>query len=804
MVRGSDIPDAVEGNGVRTAGCRCGQHLAAAVFLEDDEFRLGRRQAQLQRTVLHVEHMPHARLGIPDPGLLGRHLGGEFEPGLHGTFDRRVDDEIDIPVARLVIVHHHKTVGVGDFRIRGQAVFRLQGAVPAEHIPLRGIDTDKTVGPGRHDTVDDRLHTGILRRGITESEPLVGHLPDGDHTSARRHEVGDARSGSGFEALDLHQQQGLVAARTEAEPAARDGRLADDLLADIVAAVAALLDGLPEVVGIGGIGDAGIGVTLHAVDRPKVFERRQDGDVGLIDAVLQKSGDTRLVIHPRTHIRPPRIVLVEISTELYPAEEILLAGAVIEAVEHRVVDARKVAAVARHLDLLERGLEDIAHVGLLFAAHDVAVGQKRSRRDELVDHAVTASRKVLVGLHHPADAVVYPRFAFGDVEIHRRFDGMELVAVSLHTRFEPVAVAPVVVDVDEVFLEELHLHVPEIVADTLDHVAGHLGRETAAVSLADGFAHGSGTLEHIGQERIERVTHTLLELGEHAGRPVVAFQLETVAERRADLPLEFAAGEMHRIGKFIEVTLHGLAVEVVHHGPAGARSPQDNTRIAVQLHEKVEDMFALGDIDRDGIVAGLVVVRNALGEMGDMLGHQADEQKLLGRVAAGIGHLGVGHVEHLVAADGKPAALDIDRNGIEHLHLLLGRKVFGAEGPARADDDVADHAALTAAVGSHVDHADPLVAQPCQRGTAYRIGGLVGELDGVDLHAADPGLVHHVQLAQDLLLVHTGAVPPPAHIGTMARVGISECFIQLFFGAESLCHGQLFRKGDPRGEYRGQ
>ena len=148
-------------------------------------------------------------------------------------------------------------------------------------------------------------------------------------------------------------------------------------------------------------------------------------------------------------------------------------------------------------------------------------------------------------------------------------------------------------------------------------------------------------------------------------------------------------------------------------------------------------------------------------------------------------------------------ALDIDRNGIEHLHLLLGRKVFGAEGPARADDDVADHAALTAAVGSHVDHADPLVAQPCQRGTAYRIGGLVGELDGVDLHAADPGLVHHVQLAQDLLLVHTGAVPPPAHIGTMARVGISECFI-LFFGAESLCHGQLFRKGDPRGEYRGQ
>lgn len=107
---------------------------------------------------------------------------------------------------------------------------------------------------------------------------------------------------------------------------------------------------------------------------------------------------------------------------------------------------------------------------------------------------------------------------------------------------------------------------------------------------------------------------------------------------------------MHRIGKFIEVTLHGLTVEVVHHGPAGARSPQDNTRIAVQLHEKVEDMFALGDIDRDGIIAGLFVVRNALGEMGDMLGHQADEQKLLGRVAAGIGHLGVGHAQHLVAA----------------------------------------------------------------------------------------------------------------------------------------------------------
>lgn len=134
--------------------------------------------------------------------------------------------------------------------------------------------------------------------------------------------------------------------------------------------------------------------------------------------------------------------------------------------------------------------------------------------------------------------------------------------------------APRIVYVDEVLLEELHLHVPEIVADTLDHVARHFGRETAAVSLTDGFAHGSGTLEHIGQERIERVTHTLLELGEHAGRPVVAFQLETVAERRADFPLEFAAGEMHRIGKFIEVTLHGLTVEVVHHGPLAPGAPK--------------------------------------------------------------------------------------------------------------------------------------------------------------------------------------------------------------------------------------
>ena len=70
--------------------------------------------------------------------------------------------------------------------------------------------------------------------------------------------------------------------------AARDGRLADDLLADIVAAVALLLDGLPEVVGIGGTGDADRGSRCVAVDRPKGLERRQDGDVGLIDAVLQK------------------------------------------------------------------------------------------------------------------------------------------------------------------------------------------------------------------------------------------------------------------------------------------------------------------------------------------------------------------------------------------------------------------------------------------------------------------------------------------------------------------------------------
>ena len=381
---------------------------------------------------------------------------------------------------------------------------------------------------------------------------------------------------------------------------------------------------------------------------------------------------------------------------------------------------------------------------------------------------------------------------------------MELVTVGLDTRFQPVAVAPGVIYVDEVLLEQLHLHMPEVVAHALDDLARHLRREVAAVGLADGFAHGPGFLENVRQVGVERVAHAFLELGEHAGRPVVALQFEAVAERRADLTLELSPGEMHRIGKFIEVAPHGLAVEMVHHGAAGARSTQNHARIARQLHEEVEHVLALRYVDGNLPVAGLTVVRHAWGELLDVLGHQADEHQLLVRVAARIGDTGIRHAEHLVAGDGEFSLPDVDCHGIEHLHLFVGAEVFGSERPARADDDVAGHAPLAAAVGRHVDHMYPFVAQPRQCRAAHRVGGLVGELDGIDFHAPDAGLAHQIQFAQDFPLVDAAAVPPPAYVGTVAFIGILEHVVKLFFGTGSLDHRQFPGMDKSRSECREQ
>ena len=130
------------------------------------------------------------------------------------------------------------------------------------------------------------------------------------------------------------------------------------------------------------------------------------------------------------------------------------------------------------------------------------------------------SRHLVVG-EDLAVLLVVPRLAFGNVDVHERLDGHTALAVGLDARLDAAGAAPCVQFVEETLLEELGQRQFVVVAHTVD------------------------ALHHVGFD-------------------------PGAGEERADAVVEVADDGAHGIGHPVEVTAHGLGVEVVEHRPAGA------------------------------------------------------------------------------------------------------------------------------------------------------------------------------------------------------------------------------------------
>ena len=186
----------------------------------------------------------------------------------------------------------------------------------------------------------------------------------------------------------------------------------------------------------------------------------------------------------------------------------------------------------------------------------------RARSDELVDHLVAVSRHLVVG-EDLAVLLVVPRLAFGNV------GGHTALAVGLDARLDAAGAAPCVQFVEETLLEELGQRQFVVVAHTVDALH-HVGFDPGAVGRLDLVAVGAYLFQDQRVVGVEVVSAPFLELFADVLAPVGAFQLEAVGEERADAVVEVADDGAHGIGHPVEVTAHGLGVEVVEHRPAGA------------------------------------------------------------------------------------------------------------------------------------------------------------------------------------------------------------------------------------------
>ena len=468
------------------------------------------------------------------------------------------------------------------------------------------------------------------------------------------------------------------------------------------------MNGLPKRVDVEGAPLAGRRFELRRQVGPHVDERLHERDVGLHLGVAQDGRQAGLVGDPFGEEAPQRVAFVVERTVTHPARERRLGGRVVVAVEYGVRHARQVAQVTRDLDAFERLVEDEARVGDLLAADDVLAREMRARSDELVDHLVAVSRHLVVG-EDLAVLLVVPRLAFGNVDVHERLDGHTALAVGLDARLDAAGAAPCVQFVEETLLEELGQRQFVVVAHAVDALH-HVGFDPGAVGRLDLVAVGAYLFQDQRVVGVEVVSAPFLELFADVLAPVGAFQLEAVGEERADAVVEVADDGAHGIGHPVEVTAHGLGVEVVEHRPAGTQRTVDHAHVAGVLDHDVGDVAAGRNVDRHL----LRFRREGHGRAGDEFGDVGGEEPHLDQfgefVAIGREQFGRGASDEIVGTDGHLAgAFELHRTEGHHLDLLVAREGLGAEWPARADDQVTVHAARGGFAHGEVDQFQPAV-----------------------------------------------------------------------------------------------
>ena len=144
-----------------------------------------------------------------------------------------------------------------------------------------------------------------------------------------------------MEAFHIDEEQCVVFPLVKAKIAFLNGRLLDDVLAHIIHATATFVYGFPNHSFVRRASCVRERLVLHPDGAPHVVFGIEDGDVGIIGAVLQGVGETCLVLVIEMKIWPPVVAFAIEGTIAKPAwEGCFEVGRVVEAVEYTMGHAR--------------------------------------------------------------------------------------------------------------------------------------------------------------------------------------------------------------------------------------------------------------------------------------------------------------------------------------------------------------------------------------------------------------------------------------------------------------------------------
>ena len=405
----------------------------------------------------------------------------------------------------------------------------------------------------------------------------------------------------------------------------------------------------------------------------------------------------------------------------------------------------------------------------------------RGGGDIFVDHRIAAAPAVILIAHLFADAVAQPvggpGLPFRDVAVQGGLQREETTSVGLLAGLDALFPAPFLEDGHEAFVQQLGLSELEVEAHAV-HLLLELRAFLGPVLEVRDVAQ-TADFEHREREpRHEVVAAPLLEFLREVARPVVAFQLHAVHEEGTDVARERTGLGLDRVGHMVQVSPHRGRIHMVEDGAGGTGSPVDDTGEGIEADQGIDHMLPFRDIQGDDIIHEAVGNIHDLAEIVDGVRGQFHRNQLAGTARIGKRHTGIHHFVEVELRHLEEAAFHLLGPSQHHARPFIARKPLRAERPAGTNDQVAGHPQLLRFVEHDLEHGNPLIAQPGQGFLAQAVRFLPGEGNGVDLHAADAGILEQVQLAHKLFGLDFVTVPPPAHEGAVATVRILELLVQ--------------------------
>ena len=659
--------------------------------------------------------------------------------------------------------------------IRLDAAVLLDAGEPGGDVAIRGGDLEDPVRIGSRQGGENAFDLGVAPLMVEQADGAGRDLVYQDQLAAGGDEAADGLRRLGHHRLDFQQHQHRVFAPSDEQVPLLRAAALQDLFTDIVAGIAVPVDGGPYFISIRRIAERREGIALGTELRPQIAPGHQHGDVRAVVRMHQDRGDPRLVVRPETEIRPEGVPFVQIGAILDPAGERRLGGSVVESVEDRMRHAGKVALVARHLDRLQRSIENVARVGDLLAADHPSALEVHGGSHGFVD--IRVGRPAEIGILGSPVRILEPGLAFRDVDFHRGVDRMELPAIGLDPRLESAGIAPLVEGPQEALLHHVHAASEEVIPRPADRVC-RLRSEYRLRGAFDRVAHVADLIKDEGQVRGDVVSPAGEELLRKIVAPVGAFQFHAVAEQGAEAlrPLDRREQVVRHLVQEME---RGILVIVVQDRSGSAGAAVDDGLEPRHLDQGIQDMLSCGHLDRHGrrpllegdVGPGCEGIHRGRSE------RQGMEDDGLARILESDLRIRFRkqfrHVEgHFRRTGQLPGGLR------QQLRPFILGEELRPERPAGAHDDVTGHPAPGGGFDGGLDHRDPLRTHVVERRDAEVVPA--GETDRIDLHAAYAGVLHDAQFPVDFLGGQLGAVPPPADERTAFHGRVNEGSVQVF------------------------